>query len=219
MGTISVIRRTISQDPPCWQLVGICERVAAFGLLTLSLPVTLASALAIFILSRRTPLIAHRRIGRNGATLWMLKLRTMWDRGAAPASPGGLIEYIADDRGPECKLENDPRVPCRFAQFLRRHSIDELPQLLHVMAGEMSLVGPRPVTAPELDKYYGVDADEILRLRPGLAGLWQISGRNRLSDAGRRRLDLTYVRHRTVGMYLGILLRTVPEVLSGRNSW
>jgi lipopolysaccharide/colanic/teichoic acid biosynthesis glycosyltransferase len=83
----------------------------------------------------------------------------------------------------------------------------------------MSLVGPRPMTERELRKYYGAHTDEILRLRPGLAGLWQISGRNRLSYADRRRLDLEFVRNRSLGMYMGILLRTVPEVLRGQNSW
>lgn len=152
----------------------------------------------------------------------MLKLRTMWDRRARGSGASGgnrWVEYIADDRGPECKLENDPRVPGRFPQFLRRHSIDELPQLWHVISGEMSLVGPRPVTERELHKYYGVHADEIIRLRPGLAGLWQISGRNRLTYADRRRLDLEFVRNRSLGMYVAILLRTVPEVLRGQNSW
>jgi exopolysaccharide production protein ExoY len=190
-------------------------------LLLFSMPVTLTSAFLIWILSGRTPLIAHRRIGRRGATLWMLKLRTMWDRQAYRRDDrgNGWVEHIADDGGPERKLENDPRVPGSFPQFLRRHSIDELPQLWHVIAGEMSLVGPRPVTERELRKYYGVYADEVLRLKPGLAGLWQISGRNRLTYAERRHLDLEFVRHRSLGMYLDILRRTVPEVLRGQNSW
>jgi lipopolysaccharide/colanic/teichoic acid biosynthesis glycosyltransferase len=151
----------------------------------------------------------------------MLKLRTMWDRQPYRRDDrrSGWVEHIADDGGPERKLENDPRVPGSFPQFLRRHSIDELPQLWHVIAGEMSLVGPRPVTERELRKYYGVYADEVLRLKPGLAGLWQISGRNRLTYAERRHLDLEFVRHRSLGMYLDILLRTVPEVLRGQNSW
>src|SRR5208337_1511677 len=106
--------------------------------------------------------------------------------------PSGAIEYIDDERGPERKLETDPRVPGRFPQFLRRHSVDELPQLWHVITGEMSLVGPRPVTERELRLHYGGFADEVLRLRPGLAGLWQISGRNRLTYADRRRLDLEF---------------------------
>jgi exopolysaccharide production protein ExoY len=194
----------------------------ALVLLILSLPVTLFSALLIWIFSGRTPLIAHRRIGRHGSTLWMLKLRSMWDRharGNGPRPGISWVEYIDDERGPEGKLENDPRVPGKFPQFLRRHSIDELPQLWHVIAGEMSLVGPRPVTQRELRKYYGAHADEVLRVRPGLAGLWQISGRNRLTYDDRRRLDLEFVRNRSVKMYVGILLRTIPEVLRGQNSW
>jgi lipopolysaccharide/colanic/teichoic acid biosynthesis glycosyltransferase len=219
MGSIPAVRRTASEDSSSWQIAGICERAAAIGLFTLSLPVMLPSALAIRILSGRTPLIAHRRIGRNGSTLWMLKLRTMWGTGEDEPTGNGWIEYIADESGPEQKVENDPRVPGGFAQFLRRHSIDELPQLWHVISGEMSLVGPRPLTERELHKYYGAHAGEVLRLRPGLAGLWQISGRNRLGYADRRRLDLEFVRHRSFAMYAGILLRTIPEVLFGQNSW
>ena len=199
--------------------MSLCERIAALFLLVLALPVVLFSAILIWLLSGRTPLIAHRRIGRYGATLWMLKLRTMWEPGARPRRSAGAIEYIDDQTGPESKLENDPRVPGRFPQFLRHHSIDELPQLWHVLSGEMSLVGPRPVTERELRKYYGAAADEVLCLRPGLAGLWQTSGRNRLSYADRRRLDLEFVRNRSLRMYLGILLRTIPEVLRGQNSW
>ncbi len=149
----------------------------------------------------------------------MLKLRTMWGNGEDGGADSGWVEYIADESGPERKLEKDPRVPDGFAQFLRRHSIDELPQLWHVISGEMSLVGPRPLTESELQKYYGVHADEVLRLKPGLAGLWQISGRNRLSYAERRRLDLEFVRKRSLGMYASILVRTIPEVFFGQNSW
>jgi lipopolysaccharide/colanic/teichoic acid biosynthesis glycosyltransferase len=149
----------------------------------------------------------------------MLKLRTMWDPRTRAHHSAGVIEYIDDQVGPEAKLENDPRVPGRFPQFLRHHSIDELPQLWHVLSGEMSLIGPRPVTERELRKYYGAAADEVLCLRPGLAGLWQTSGRNRLTYADRRRLDLEFVRNRSLRMYLGIILRTIPEVLRGQNSW
>jgi exopolysaccharide production protein ExoY len=222
LGTIPILRRTVFESHSCWRIVCLCERAVALVLLIVSLPVTLLSAVSIWILSGRTPLIAHRRIGRYGSTLWMLKLRSMWDRharGGGARLRSSWVEYIDDERGPERKLENDPRVPGRFPQFLRRHSIDELPQLWHVIAGEMSLVGPRPVTQRELRKYYGAHADEVLRVRPGLAGLWQISGRNRLTYDDRRRLDLEFVRNRSVKMYVGILLRTIPEVLRGQNSW
>jgi lipopolysaccharide/colanic/teichoic acid biosynthesis glycosyltransferase len=106
-----------------------------------------------------------------------------------------------------------------FARFCRRHSIDELPQLLHVIRGEMSWVGPRPLTAAELRRHYGSAAREVLEARPGIAGLWQTSGRNRLSYSERRELDLRFVRNRSLRLYWKILLRTIPEVWSGENSW
>ena len=110
-------------------------------------------------------------------------------------------------------------MPNSFARFCRRHSIDELPQLWHVIRGQMSLVGPRPVTGSELQRYYSRDASEMLEIKPGIAGLWQISGRSRLSYEERRDLDLRFVRTRTLRMYFRILLRTIPEVLTGENSW
>jgi lipopolysaccharide/colanic/teichoic acid biosynthesis glycosyltransferase len=197
----------------------LCERAAALGLLAISLPATLAVAAAIWACSRRTPLIAHRRVGLEGATLWMLKMRTMWETEPCAKRDAGWIEYIDDVRGPERKAKNDPRVPSGFARFLRRHSIDELPQLWHVIAGEMSLVGPRPMTDRELRSYYGSDAGEVLMRKPGMTGLWQISGRNRLSFEERRELDLQLVRDRSLGTYLRILLQTFPEICRGQNSW
>jgi exopolysaccharide production protein ExoY len=226
VGSIPVLRQTLSESELHWQVVAWCERAAAVVLLALALPVMLASALLVWAFSGRTPLIAHRRVGWQGEALWMLKLRTMWSRptGEEAANPRKgwierIIERIDDDRGPELKGSGDPRVPGGFAHFLRRHSIDELPQLWHVISGKMSLVGPRPVTERELRRYYGRHADEVLQLKPGLAGLWQISGRNRLTYAERCRLDLKLVRERSLSMYFGILLRTFPEVFSGENTW
>lgn len=174
-------------------------------------------ALAVAVTSRRSPFIAHRRVGWRGETLWMIKLRTMWD--AEPGTSAQWIEHISAESGAKTKDPADPRVPNRFARFCRRHSIDEIPQLWHVIRGQMSLVGPRPLTAEELRRYYGPDADEMLRVKPGLAGLWQISGRNGLSFSQRKELDLQYVRERSLRMYLTILLRVIPEVLNGINSW
>jgi len=196
----------------------MCERVTSVFLLAAVSPVLAGSAAALALLSGRTPLIAHRRIGWRGSTLWMLKLRTMWDDTPA-AGRGGWIEYIGDEAGPEQKQPGDPRVPHWFARFCRRHSIDELPQLWHVMRGEMALVGPRPVTAAEMRCYYSADAEEMLALKPGIAGLWQTQGRSRLSYQERRRLDLDFVRGRSLGMYCGIVLRAIREVWSGANSW
>ena len=202
-----------------WQVIGVCERMASAAMLMAASPLLASSAVAVSLLSGRSPLIAHRRVGWNGNPLWMLKLRTMWDR-YDPARPRrGWVEYIHDEIGPESKDTMDPRVTSRFAAFCRRHSIDELPQLWHVMRGEMALVGPRPVTVSELRKHYGADADEMVSIKPGIAGLWQVSGRNRLTYGERRQLDLEYVRHRSIGLYFCILLRTIPELFRGQNSW
>ena len=202
---------------PRWHAVELCERAAAVLLLAASAPLWISCAVALAAFSGRSPLIAHRRVGWRGETLWMMKLRTMWGRGRDESR--AWVEYVADEAGPEQKQAADPRVGNRFAHFCRRHSIDEVPQLWHVIRGEMSLVGPRPVTASEVRQHYGDDAGEILQVKPGLAGLWQISGRNRLTWPERRALDLQFVRQRSLGMYTRILLRTLPEVWRGGNSW
>jgi len=218
MATVPLIRHQEPARDVTWQTVGACERVAAALMLILLAPLVLASALLIALMSRRSPLIAHRRVGRCGVDLWILKLRTMWgpDR---PARHSGWIEYIDGPSGPELKQPRDPRVPNQFARFLRRHSVDEIPQFWHVVRGAMSLVGPRPMTANELRDFYGNDAEEILRAKPGMVGLWQVSGRNRLTYEQRRQLDLALVRERSPRMYAEVLLRTVGEVWSGTNSW
>lgn len=220
MASISIPRQISPSRDLRWQVVSACERVLSAGLLAALSPVVAGTALAVSLVSRRTPFIAHRRVGWYGDTLWMLKLRTMW--GAHVTAQGcrrGLVEYIDDDDGPGHKHPADPRVASRLARFCRRHSIDELPQLWHVIRGEMALVGPRPVTVEELDRYYGSDAGEILKHRPGIAGLWQVSGRNRLTDSERRKLDLEAVRNRSLWLYVRILFRTVPEVINGKNTY
>jgi lipopolysaccharide/colanic/teichoic acid biosynthesis glycosyltransferase len=145
----------------------------------------------------------------------------MWDcrDRLTPLSRLFSIEYIDDEGGPALKSPEDGRVASRFARFCRRHSLDEFPQLILVLTGRMSLVGPRPVTLRELALIYGPDADTILIAKPGLSGLWQVSGRNRLTCSERRTLDLQSVRNRSWRLYLAILVRTIPEVLSGRNTW
>lgn len=217
MATIPIPRQAALPSSLSWQIVDFSERLAAAVLLVGLSPVLSIAAAAVALLSGRTPLIAHRRVGWRGNPLWMFKLRTMWDPHALRSS--GWIEYIDDQAGPEQKQEIDARVTSRFARFCRRHSIDELPQLFHVLRGEMSLVGPRPLTAAELRRHYGSAAREVLEAKPGLAGLWQISGRNRLGYSERRQLDLQFVRNRSLRMYVRILLRTIPEVWSGSNSW
>jgi len=216
--SVPLLRGAIPESEPVWSVLRVGERIAAGVLLILLSPVIATSAIAAAALSRRSPFIAHRRVGWNGSVLWMLKLRTMWG-GKCPRGRARWVEYIDDDAGPERKQAQDPRVGGRFARFCRRHSIDELPQLWHVLVGDMALVGPRPLTAAEIRRHYGAAAEELLRVMPGIAGLWQVSGRNRLPFPARRELDLRFVRERSIGMYLKILWRTVPEVCKGKNSW
>jgi exopolysaccharide production protein ExoY len=190
--------------------------VAAMALLILS-PIMIVIAVTILVLSRRNPLIRHTRVGWRGRPLPMLKFRTMWDPGI-PQAGRFAIETVSGPV-PTSKCCPDPRVKSRFAAFCRRHSVDELPQLYHVVRGEMSLIGPRPITPGELRDYYGSSADEVLSVRPGLTGLWQVRGRSRLSYARRKRLDLLLVRRTSAQLYLHILLRSIPGILTGRDAW
>jgi exopolysaccharide production protein ExoY len=202
-----------------WRIVNCLERICAVGALAALSPGLAVVGLTIYGLSRRTPLVAHLRVGQQGRPLWVLKFRTMWEkRPAKHPRSWRLVERIADDQGPKRKSFADPRVCSRFAGFCRRFSIDELPQLLHVATGKMSFIGPRPLTAGELEEYYAGCADEVLRVKPGLSGLWQVMGRNRLTYEQRRAFDLLYVRTRSLGLYLALLAQTPREILGGRNS-
>jgi lipopolysaccharide/colanic/teichoic acid biosynthesis glycosyltransferase len=198
-------------------LANACERVFSAVVLLALTPGLIFIALVILVLSRRSPLIRHARVGRYGAPLPLLKFRTMWSENDNPARMR-LTEDV-DGAIPEAKTATDPRVSSRFARLCRRYSVDELPQLWHVVRGEMSLVGPRPVTAGELAQHYGAAAAQVLEVRPGLAGLWQVMGRSRLSYRQRRRLDLFLVGHASYGLYLRILAKTLPAVLKGRDAY
>ena len=187
-----------------WGPPHVLERTAAAVSLVLLAPVILVVAAVIFLISGRNPLIRHERVGWLGRPLAMLKFRTMWG---------------VDIEAPPVKSPDDPRITSAFARFCRRHSLDELPQLVHVLRGEMSLVGPRPITAAELDEYYGPAAEEVLSVRPGLTGLWQVRGRSRLSYERRKRLDLILVRRASAGLYLHILLCSMRSVFGGQDAW
>lgn len=193
------------------------EPIAAAFAILVTLPMAVAVAVAIMILSRRSPLIRHARVGQGGSPLLMLKFRTMW----SGETSGLSRRFVEDIRSApsELKSEDDPRVTSAFAAFCRRYSLDETPQLYHVLRGEMSLVGPRPITAEELNRYYGPQTAEVLRVRPGITGLWQSLGRNRLTYARRKRLDLLFVRRASPALYFHILARTLPKVIFGYDSF
>jgi exopolysaccharide production protein ExoY len=198
--------------------LGVAERPVALLALVCISPLLIVAGTTVFILSRRSPLLAHRRVGKHGRKFWLFKFRTMWD-GAANHDPTRLIEFVRQEPVNGRKPTHDPRVTSRFAAFLRKHSIDELPQLANVLIGEMSLVGPRPLTQGELIEHYGVDKVEVLSVKPGITGLWQTMGRSRLTYKQRLRLDRFWASRRSIGLYLRVLARTMPRVLSGIDAW
>lgn len=175
-------------------------------------PVLLLLAIAVRLDSSGPALFAHTRIGRNGKHFKVYKFRTMATNGDAilnthlAENPEARVEWQETQ-----KLKDDPRVT-RMGKFLRKTSLDELPQLLNVLTGEMSLVGPRPIVDSEVERY-GEDYALYTRVRPGITGLWQVSGRNDVSYEERVRLDHYYVCNWSVWFDILIIVRTVPEVL------
>ncbi|MDB5416521.1 MAG: hypothetical protein JWR10_4856 [Rubritepida sp.] len=187
-----------------------------------SLLLILAPALLFLILLVRADggaaFFGHRRIGRSGRDFGCLKFRSMVVDSQArleallASDPAALVEWEATH-----KLKNDPRVT-RVGRFLRATSLDELPQLINVLVGEMSLVGPRPVIQAELDRFYGAAAAHYMSVRPGITGLWQVSGRSDTSYAQRVALDVAYVSRPSIWQDISILLRTPLAVLSRRGA-
>lgn len=164
-----------------------------------------------------SPIFTQLRVGKDGRMFRCYKFRTMVRNANRALSI--YLEKKPDARDEwNCsfKLANDPRVT-PFGMFLRRSSLDELPQLFNVLIGDMSLVGPRPIVASEIERYREKIAD-YCRCRPGLTGLWQVSGRNLVGYERRVRLDTIYAHRQSLKLDIVILLRTVGVVLSGRGA-
>jgi lipopolysaccharide/colanic/teichoic acid biosynthesis glycosyltransferase len=192
--------------------------LGAGALLLLALPVFLVIA-ALVKMDGGKAFYAHERVGRGGRLFGCLKFRSMVvdsDRRLAAllaSDPQARAEWEATR-----KLKNDPRVTA-IGRFLRASSLDELPQLLNVLKGEMSLVGPRPVQASELAAFYGAAAQHYMAVRPGITGPWQVSGRSDTSYAQRVALDVAYVAHPSILADVKILLRTPVAVLARRGAY
>ncbi len=201
--------------PSPWQLAAkrVFDCAAAITLLTLLAPLLGMLMLLVWIDSGGPVLFAQLRVGRQGKPFRCLKLRTM--RPEAEQMLKRDAELRRRHRANNFKLPTaeDPRVT-RIGRLLRRTSLDELPQLLNVVRGEMSLVGPRPVVPDELI-HYGADARKLLSVRPGITGSWAVNGRNRVDYPERVRLELQYVDTWSLVRDLVVLGQTIPVVLFG----
>jgi lipopolysaccharide/colanic/teichoic acid biosynthesis glycosyltransferase len=210
--------RSSTEGPPSRAKRAIDLAGALVGLAVLA-PLLVAIALWIRLDSPGPALFRQWRRGRGGRPFRMLKFRTMvvdaerrlGDLEARNESAGGVL----------FKLRDDPRVT-RIGRFLRRSSLDELPQLINVLKGEMSLVGPRPLQFRDSERLSAVDPRgyaQRLRVQPGLTGPWQVGGRSLLDHEQMVRLDLDYVANRSLGRDLRIIARTVLAVLIGHGAW
>ena len=197
------------------RILDLCATVIGGVLI---LPVFLVLTLLVYIESGKPVIYKDWRMGRDGSLFSCPKFRTM-----VPDAETMLLQLLAEDAGLRNeyskyhKLQDDPRVT-RVGRFLRKTSLDELPQLWNVIRGEMSLVGPRPYL-PRESKEIGVMQSEILRVPPGVTGPWQVAGRNQTAFEERVRMDVHYVRHWSVWVDLVLLARTAQTVILRRGSW
>ncbi len=191
---------------------------AVLAALILFMPLLITLILVLLVVQGRPVIYRHKRIGRGGATFHCFKFRTMASNGDEI-----LAQHLARDPAARReweatrKLRDDPRVT-PIGRLLRKSSVDELPQLFNVLRGEMSLVGPRPIVSDEV-RFYGANIKHYNKVKPGLTGAWQISGRSDTSYAERVQLDTDYAATQTFTGDLLILARTVPAVLRARGSY
>ncbi|MEM2074368.1 MAG: sugar transferase [Nitrososphaeria archaeon] len=190
-----------------------------FAILLLS-PIMLTIAILIKIKSPEGPVFfSHKRVGQYGKTFKVYKFRTM-----VPDAEKILKEWL--DKHPEIKaeyekdfkLKNDPRIIPGIGEFLRKYSLDELPQFFNSLIGNMSVVGPRPIVESEKEKY-GKYVEKLLSVKPGITGLWQVSGRNDISYDERVEIDMNYIDNMSFWLDLKIIFKTVYVMLFGKGAY
>jgi exopolysaccharide biosynthesis polyprenyl glycosylphosphotransferase len=193
----------------------VCERAMAFAILLVALPILTAVAVAIKVTSRGPVLFRQERVSRHGESFEILKFRSM--HVDAESMLGELLDSNEVDGGMLFKIRDDPRVT-RVGRLLRRWSLDELPQLINVLRGDMALVGPRPPLPGEVAGYTDGVRRRLL-VKPGMTGLWQVSGRSDLSWEESVRLDLYYVENWSLSLDAQILWRTASAVLRSAGAY
>jgi len=200
------------------RLLNLIDFAVALLALVVLAPLILLLAGVIFAGDGKAPFFGHRRYGKNGRTFLCYKLRTMAvDADARLArvlatDPVARSEWLRDH-----KLRIDPRVT-RLGRILRKLSLDELPQLINVLRGEMSLVGPRPIVAAEVRRY-GRRFNDYCSVRPGITGIWQISGRNDIGYRRRVAMDCLMARRMSPRLYARVLIGTARTVITGAGAY
>ena len=180
--------------------------------LTLGAPIFVLIGILVKLSSPGSIFYIQKRIGRNYREFGCIKFRTMY-KNADELLPNLLEKYplMRKEFEKDFKLRKDPRIT-KLGRFLRRSSLDELPQFFNVLKGEMSVVGPRPIVNNEISRY-SLFMEEVISVRPGLTGLWQVSGRNNLSYKKRVELDLAYARNRNFILDLEIIILTLGVLI------
>jgi exopolysaccharide biosynthesis polyprenyl glycosylphosphotransferase len=206
--------RSVSFSPSQHLTKRIFDIVVASAILLVGLPLWVVLVLAIKLDSRGPVLYRQTRIGQDGFPFGMYKFRSMCVDADARLE---ALKASNEATGPLFKMKNDPRVT-RVGKWMRKFSIDEFPQLLNVMAGKMSLVGPRPPLPAETEAYTD-HSWRRMEVPPGMTGLWQVSGRSSLTFDEMVRLDLFYIENWSVGFDMGLMIRTVPAVLFGSGAY
>ena len=217
IGSDCIVSLHAVTDPPLPRFVRrVVDVVGAVLLVVLLAPVFAVVAALVWTSMGRPIVHVQERLGRGGRRFPLFKFRSMVADAESHLrqTPGAWERYVASDF--KLPADEDVRIT-PLGRVLRRTSLDELPQLWNVLRGEMSLVGPRAIVPEELAEY-GDYGRMLLRVKPGLTGLWQVSGRSTISYPERARIDLRYVEGRTLGGDLGILLRTLPAVIRQRGA-
>jgi exopolysaccharide biosynthesis polyprenyl glycosylphosphotransferase len=206
-----------STPPVSWQIMAkqIIDVVGASVALLAALPILLIIALAVKLTSPGPVFFRQERSGLNGSPFTLYKFRTMVTNAEQLQHELAAMNEMS---GPVFKVTDDPRIT-KLGKFLRKYSLDELPQLINVARGEMSLVGPRPLPVNEVKRFNDLAHRRRLSVKPGLTCIWQIKGRNKISDfKDWVRLDLEYIDSWTLWLDFKILLLTVPAVLRGTGA-
>ena len=225
-GSPTIPYEVISKEPSSLPAVEIIRNQSRYGrtlkrigdiifsliVLTLGSPIFILIGILVKLSSSGSVFYIQKRVGRNYREFGCIKFRTMY-KDADDLLPNLLEKYplMRKEFEKDFKLRQDPRIT-KLGRFLRRSSLDELPQFFNVLKGEMSVVGPRPIVSNEIIKY-SLFMEEVISVRPGLTGLWQVSGRNNLSYKKRVELDLFYARNRNFLLDLEIIILTLGVLL------